>query len=480
MTEEGRRKAIQEALDAFEHGRKESHALTIRGEQRVLPVIELRINIPVLNPHSHRIWAQLIEDPEYPLVRDDPYCDAAQNVLAGLVQARHRQFSELKASLRAEGQRDPGVITRSGLLVNANTRLVALRELAMPSRETVRVMVLPGDISSSYPDVLEIETSLQVQRELKDPYSLVNELLLIEELAKGDDKIGRSHEKIAMLMRYEGANSDSPRERRVAIKQVAESLQILRMMRQLADLPAPSLPLTVFDSGESPRERRQNLSEFSRQYDSYLERGGPAEAGRYAREWLIAFLSEAGAVHKARVITPGWVEEFLVDELREDDRFGDRVDAVIAAAESAQTEAAKPLPGLELLDEGEEARPVPADSATVLLNILAAAKSGAVEVAVPGGAAMSADEVRSVMTSAALGAIRAKSQTDREERLAVAPLDHISAARRSVRKASEAYRRAKHATDFPRNRLQLALRRLRKDAEAFETDVRRDGEPIVT
>lgn len=476
MTDEGRRKVIQETVAAWEQetGKRETYTLTIRGERKSLPVVALRIAVPLLNPYSHRIKAQLQEDPERGLVTDDPYGEPAQNLLARLVQERHRQFTDLKASLRVEGQLEAGVITRAGLLVNANTRLVAMRELASPQRQNIRVAVLPPEISSSQQDILEIETSLQVQRELKDPYSLTNELLLIEDLALGDGSTGRGAAEIATLMRYEGSWSELPRDRKRAEREVEENLRLLTMIRHLTSLvPGVRIPITAFDAGESARERRQPLMEVARRYDAYLEREGLAVADQFAREWLFGYLSEAGAVHKARLIEPGWVEEYVVEELRDDERFGDRVDALVTAGESQQDEEEKGTEGLELLDETDAATEV-SGVAPILLRMIAEARLDRGPVLVPGGESFDAGELRSIMTGAALTAIKAKERSDRDVKAAQAPSEHVRAARRDLRKATEAYQKASHAADLNRNKLLLDIKRLRKDIDALEQVIQRD------
>jgi hypothetical protein len=50
-------------------------------------------------------------------------------------------FERLKVNLAEEDQREAGVVTRAGLLVNGNTRAAALRDI---DKQYIRVAVLPG------------------------------------------------------------------------------------------------------------------------------------------------------------------------------------------------------------------------------------------------------------------------------------------------------------------------------------------------
>ena len=86
---------------------------------------------------------------------------------------------ELKNLLRAEGQREPGIITADGFLINGNRRKVALLELSedFPSDDryrTMKVVILPGERDEGGPPTLkeieQIENRYQLQAEGKAEY----------------------------------------------------------------------------------------------------------------------------------------------------------------------------------------------------------------------------------------------------------------------------------------------------------------------
>jgi len=184
MTDESRKRQIEKALVArAEQPAAEQRSLPLpwRGGERIFPVIDLPIDVPLLNAHSHRIRAEL-EAPEYEFVRKERTTQRAQQVLNELWKKSHRKFERLKEALDVDGQTEPGVITREGVLINGNTRLVALRQLRHSNRQWIRVAVLGSDAVPSETALLELR--LQVRDPVRDPYRLSNELLFIEELAR--------------------------------------------------------------------------------------------------------------------------------------------------------------------------------------------------------------------------------------------------------------------------------------------------------
>ena len=86
---------------------------------------------------------------------------------------------ELKQLMRAEGQREAGIITADGFLINGNRRKVALNELsgeypADDRFQTMKVVILPGKEDEGGPPTLkeieQIENRYQLQTEGKAEY----------------------------------------------------------------------------------------------------------------------------------------------------------------------------------------------------------------------------------------------------------------------------------------------------------------------
>jgi hypothetical protein len=132
------------------------------------------------------VRAQRSMDP----VRDEelkanPYSTEAQGYLQTLLMGDPSDpakvdpsFTALKDDLKDHGQREPGLISRAGVLVNGNTRQAALKSLGW---EHIRVGVLPAD--TSHDDLQSIELSLQLRRDHRRDYSFMNFLLAVDERA---------------------------------------------------------------------------------------------------------------------------------------------------------------------------------------------------------------------------------------------------------------------------------------------------------
>ena len=179
MSEAARREAIDAAMQAYaESPNQEAINLPYKdGQEGPFSVIKVPLDAVVFNPRSHRIKAQLESHPKREVVAEDPYGEEAQGVIQEILAATEG-FGDLKRNLDEYGQLEPGVVTRAGLLVNANTRLAALREL--DPNGYIRAAVLPSDADDKSIDRLELE--LQVRRDFKQDYTFTNELIFINEL----------------------------------------------------------------------------------------------------------------------------------------------------------------------------------------------------------------------------------------------------------------------------------------------------------
>ncbi|MFI0927173.1 transcriptional regulator [Streptomyces sp. NPDC021012] len=160
-----------------------------RGEQKHLSVISMPVDLLYFNPDTHRIRAQRTLDPEQNRVLEEqPWSESAQDYLATLLSRSPSNpsqidpdFSTLQDELDDFGQKEPGIISPDGILVDGNTRCAALRKLGI---KDIRVGVLPSDTSRR--DINSVELALQLRRDKRREYSYINRLIAIEEeLANG-------------------------------------------------------------------------------------------------------------------------------------------------------------------------------------------------------------------------------------------------------------------------------------------------------
>ena len=220
------------------------------GREGPFLVVSAAVNAVVFNPRSHRIQSQLESHPLRQLVRDEPFSDEAQTVIHEIL-SETEGFDALKENLKEYGQKDFGVVTRDGLLVNANTRLAALRELGV---DYIRAALLPSDADEQAIDRLELE--LQVQRDFKQNYTFTNELIFINELLMSP---GYSEEKVAKALNF-AASSDVDELRR-GTKRVKQCVRLLALIREIQDLGHGAIPLTYFD------DKRQALIDLDDDFE---------------------------------------------------------------------------------------------------------------------------------------------------------------------------------------------------------------------
>ncbi|MCO6388251.1 hypothetical protein [Aliihoeflea sp. 40Bstr573] len=176
-----------------------------------LPVIRLEIGLPVYRMENYRTrTAQLKfihdhgKDAEF--FRTGLENEAAQQAQHDLLvtfakQGRAASVSPIIEELKTEEQRDPLLLSASGVVVNGNRRLAAIRELFTEDPQSYRhfshvdCAILPENVTAE--EMREIEVRLQMRPETKLPYEWVNESLAIQELMQS----GRKTDNIADLMK---------------------------------------------------------------------------------------------------------------------------------------------------------------------------------------------------------------------------------------------------------------------------------------
>jgi len=428
MTEAARRQQISQALEAYyasKDGAKDTLRITLRGPE-ILPVIEVPLDMPILNTNSFRIAPKLADHPGAETVRRDPESQAAQRIVAELVKASHRQSEELKESLKDEGQEQAGVITRSGKLINANTRCVLLRELCDEGKRknrTLRVAVLPSDFTNE--QELELESVLQKQREHKDEYNLVGELMMIQTL---HDKAKMSDAEINRLLRVKGGE-----------KRVTDLRAVLELMERARNLTSSPMPLSEFISEQDKRENWLALLAKVRSIDA--SEGRPA-GDDHIRRWLIAYCAGLDSVHALRAAAGTWVEDDVLPDLAEGATVASTVaTAVTAPPAEPKAPAAKPQPvGLDLL--GDAPAPAPGADTEAIQRILdisiAAKRAGDGAIVLPGGSSVPAPEVREALSGSVKRGLDAVKRRAAAGSRIQRPANALEAAKKSLREAIDA------------------------------------------
>lgn len=445
ITDEERVRLIRERLAELTKLPPERHE-TFRlpslqqDEPLLCEVISLPVDAVLLNPRSHRLRSQLMDDPEWETVRAEPHSEAAQRVIARVVKAARStdDFVRLKESLDREGQTEPGVITHKGVLINANTRAVALAELEDPKKRYVRAAVLPPTVGQDEIDLLELR--LQMQRDLKEEYSLTNELLFIEELKKR----GLTDAFIAQELRY------SPESPKKGAAEVATKLRLLDLLKTMRRISSPQLPLSYFD-GEGHALGFQTIKEILPIYDKYMQED-PALAERYLQSVLLAVTVGVTSTHQLRTLDADFVDKYLLPQLDDDDDEDDLgVTAAVAnlgRADDRQGSGRSPA-GVDLLSGGDESDP-PGVDITKLINVVTGKdKTVSVDGPVPGSKLkIDQADVKNRLKAGIITAAKQKKLDAKEVDKRQAPREALRLAMNNLMKAKEAVEAVAGTPDF--------------------------------
>lgn len=410
------------------------------GESLTCPVITISVDEVVLNPHSHRIKAQLHDDPEWAELKHDPFSEPAQLLIRRYVRAARKPeaFADLQNSLLTEGQDYPGVITHKGVLINANTRAVAIGEFENPAKRYIRVAVLPPTVQEDQLALLELR--LQMRKELKADYSLTNELLFIEELSER----GLSERQIASELRI---YSDNPKK---GEKEVQTRLQLLDLIRDLQQIPAKPPKLTFFDS-----LAYEQLRDLLRDRQSLLQTS-PSDAERLMESFLLSTAVGVTPVHSLRQIDASFMDDYMYPQLREDEELGAFAED-LAKSQDAETAGTNVL-GLPEDDEEED---------EINLKRLIDVVVGDGNRVRPPGSKVNLEraQAKEAIAQAVKAGIKEKRRDARDENKLEAPLGAVKAATKQVVGATDSVREVADDSEFDvqrRKSLEAAFKKLKR------------------
>ena len=163
------------------------------GQKTELPVINIPIDLPLYRMSNGRTQTMQLEWLSENSTNDDFFKNGQEDIEA---QRQQHEFlfsqaqREIEGStakiidvIASQGQTEPLIISKQGIVLNGNRRLAAMRELFAEDSNTynnfgnIRVAVLPP---LSEQEELEFETRLQMQVETRLDYSWTDEAMVIE------------------------------------------------------------------------------------------------------------------------------------------------------------------------------------------------------------------------------------------------------------------------------------------------------------
>lgn len=439
LTEEARIAEIEAKVKDSD----ETYSVPWQNRQTLLRVINLSLGSVLLNPRSHRIRAQMESHEQRGLLEDDPFSPAAQEVIEAVL-AETSGFQALEDNLRESGQLDPGIITHSGVLVNANTRAVALRRLR---KEYIRVGVLPE--SANEREMTELEARLQMARDYKQEYTLTNELLFIHEQLNA----GMTHADLAILLGK--AQSRNPGHIKKGEAEIEKGLRILQHVREVQELSGDAIPLVFFDPHESA------LTEADNAYVALRDRD-PAQARR-VRDGRIAGVLVGVTYRNLR----NWdADDFLKDyvkpQFEDDSQISELVSGTAVLRDDFAGSAGDD--GLDILDALDQPEEHEIDPSQLLAVV---AKSYGLEGEAPVADGLSRHDLYGGLQERLTEAAEERAQDLRDKRRQSTPIKLVKEARQKLVRARKAFGRSTLGPEFEHGKLSYELRQVRKELDAL-------------
>ncbi|MEU9832575.1 hypothetical protein AB0D67_13690 [Streptosporangium sp. NPDC048047] len=345
LTQQARREVIAAAKAAVTD-QTERRPFEWRGENIMLPVVTVPVGDVLLNHRTHRVRAQVESlGAGGTIIDTNPHSEEAQQLLADLIR-QTSGYNEVKAMIRHEKQREPGLITHEGVLVNANTRAVALRDLHEEVRHErafafIKVQVLPDNADST--EIMQLEFNFQMRRNYQQPYSFTNQLLFIKDLLDSNlkpDEIG-----VQMKPHYDPT---SAKDRRAAAEEVEAEDRLRQIIEELIAASSGALHWPDFD------DDRQNLIEIDESYRRMVARKGPDAARRVKQAKLVGLLAGMD-YRRVRRIDESYLDSYVLQALEEEPNLRP---AAKSLAIGQQEVPRADLGGLSVLDDLNEDSPV--------------------------------------------------------------------------------------------------------------------------
>ncbi|WP_242213167.1 hypothetical protein [Bacillus cereus group sp. BfR-BA-01383] len=94
--------------------------------------------------------------------------------IMNMLLPNNEESENLINQMKAPGQTEPGLITKSGRLINANRRRAALERIGA---KTILVSILPDETTEE--ELFDIELGLQITTDYKEDYKGINRLFMI-------------------------------------------------------------------------------------------------------------------------------------------------------------------------------------------------------------------------------------------------------------------------------------------------------------
>ena len=196
----------------------------MQGKWANLWVYRLPLNLTFYNIRNGRFaaeYADLVRKENCELDPTDP--GDSKKIQDLLISLDPKQSRILEKDIQQNGQKDPGIITHDGFVINGNRRRSILEGLVSVGQsrfDFIEAARLPPDVSSK--DLWKIEAGIQLSRNVQLDYGPINELLKFKE---GIDA-GISPIEIAESL-YGGFKEKDIEDKLVEFKLISEYLRFI-------------------------------------------------------------------------------------------------------------------------------------------------------------------------------------------------------------------------------------------------------------
>ncbi|MGX1775272.1 hypothetical protein ACWIGW_24385 [Nocardia brasiliensis] len=432
---------IEQTINAIGPDHQDRRPLLWRGQDVPWPVVQIPVTHALLNPYSHRIKAQVGSDAAHEAIRADPFGDDSQKAIAGIIR-KTPQYARLKAILARDKQQEPGVMTRAGVLINANTRLVALRELNIGY---IKVQILPPDATPA--ELTELELGFQMRPETRQDYSFTNSLLFIKDLL--DD--GWIPQRIGLEM-DRSLDEDKESDRKKAVQRIETDARLLQLIETIRATSGGKIPYEYFDA------EIQNIRDIDNAYETQRKKN-PHEAQRVRDAKIVGMLADLD-YRKVREIDETLLNSYVLPALEEEEPLK-AITAVLANGASTTAEG-EDLLGLDILDSLTETADPGSDEVSLLpiYQLLATADEDG-EVAFPATDNGVVETMPTRVFAAAVNkaltlAIDIKEQDSKGKDQLQSPMRYLSVAASSCDRARDALKAVAAAQGFSIGKLRTA------------------------
>ena len=221
-------------IDAYIQKHPESklnktHAIVLQGERVDLPVYRLPLDLLFYNIRNGRFAAEYIDLKKKEgreLNAEDPA--DAKKIQTLLLELDPKQSLILENDLKKVRQKEPGVITTGGYVINGNRRMSVLQNLVEQGDSDfnyLEVARLPGGVSAT--DIWKIEAGIQLSRRVQLDYGPINNLLKFQQGIEA----GLSPKEIAKSL-YGGFTDKEILENLEQLKLISEYLNFIGYPKQ--------------------------------------------------------------------------------------------------------------------------------------------------------------------------------------------------------------------------------------------------------